>query len=289
MRRVYRRITTILLISLFFCCSASSQEVIVNKPQSENDRRYDYPHKLLQLILDATVENNTKANVTHSEFAMTRDRMLFSLISGDKLHVVAEAPKKEWLEKLLVIRIPIRKGIQGYRLFFINQDDQALISKMNSLSEFVTLPTGSGVGWSTAEIMRKSGFKVVFGSNYDSLFDMLERRRFVTFGRGINEIYPEFNVKKPRYPNLAIEETLVVHIPLPTYFFVSPKKPQLAKRIERGLMKLIESGDFDAYFMSYHQEVIEKTNLTKRKVFSLPNPNLSEADPLNIEKFWYTF
>lgn len=276
-------------ITFFLAFAANSQEILVNKPQSKNDSRYEYPHQLLQTILDETEQDYTKAAVAHAEFTMSRDRMLRSLIDGDLLHVVAEAPKKEWLEKLLVIRIPIRKGIQGYRLFFINEEDQNSIAQVNSLKEFMKLPTGSGAGWSTAKIMSSAGFNVVTGSDYDGLFDMLEKRRFLTLGRGVNEIRPEFNAQQQAHPSLAIESTLAVHIPLPTYFFVSPKRPLLAKRIEEGLWKLIESGEFDQYFLSFHKEMIEDTNLKSRKVYSLVNPNLSEEDPLEDKRLWYVF
>lgn len=284
-----KNVVTLLFLWTFLVLSANSEEFLVNKPQSESDKRYEYPHKLLQMILNETAKDYRQALVTHSEFAMSRDRMLLSLVEGDLLHVVAEAPKKDWLEKLLVVRIPIRKGIQGYRLFFINKDDQADIARTGSLRQFMKLPTGSGVGWSTAKIMGNAGFDVVIGNNYDGLFDMLEKRRFLTLGRGVNEISAEYNIQKKRHPNLAIESTLAVYIPLPTYFFISPKKPQLAKRIEEGLWKLIEKGEFEKYFLSFHGQMIEHTNLEARKVYSIPNPNLSEADPLKDKKLWYSF
>lgn len=283
------KLVTLIFLWFFLIPAASSEQILVNKPQSANDKRYEYPHTLLQKILDETEKDYEHSEVAHSAAVMSRDRMLLSLVGGDLLHVVAEAPKKEWLEKLLVVRIPIRKGIQGYRLFFVNKDDQAGLARISSLQEFMKYPTGSGVGWSTAKIMSDAGFEVVTGNNYDGLFDMLEKKRFLTLGRGVNEIRSEFATQMQRHPNLAIESTLAVHIPLPTYFFVSPKKPLLAKRIEEGLWKLIETGKFEEYFLSYHKNMIEETRLKERKVFSIPNPNLSDLDPLQDQRLWYSF
>jgi hypothetical protein len=269
--------------------TAIAETIFVNKPASENDKRYDYPHQLLQMILDQTRTDYSDANVVPTEHVMTRDRMLRSLLYGEDLHVVAEAPKASWLEQLLVIRIPIRKGIQGYRLFFIDQSMQEEISKIDSFEEFMKLPTGSGAGWSTAEIMRQAGFDVIEGSSYDGLFFMLELGRFSTLGRGINEIHSELALQKGNHPNLAIEPKFALHIPLPTYFFVSPKKPVLAKRIEEGLWKLIQNGKFEELFLSHHLSIIESANLNNRTIFSIPNPNLSSADPIDKKELWYSF
>ena len=281
----------VMLIFVWFLLipAANSEQILVNKPQSANDKRYDYPHTLLQMILKQTEKDYEHSEVAHSAAVMSRDRMLLSLVNGDLLHVVAEAPKKEWLEKLLVVRIPIRKGIQGYRLFFVNKDDLDGLARVSSLQELMKYPTGSGVGWSTAKIMSDAGFEVVTGNNYDGLFDMLEKRRFLTLGRGVNEIRSEYAIQKQLHPNLAIEPTLALHIPLPTYFFVSPKKPLLAQRIEEGLWKLIEAGEFEEYFLSYHRDMIEETRLKERKVFPIPNPNLSDLDPVKDKRLWYSF
>lgn len=275
--------------TLMFTKIVLAETVFVNKPASEKDKRYDYPHQLLQMILDETRTDYSDAKAVPTQHVMTRDRMLRSLIDGDDLHVVAEAPKPAWLEKLLVVRVPIRKGLQGYRLFFIDQSKQEEISEIETLEEFMKLPTGSGEGWSTAEIMRQAGFSVIEGSSYDGLFFMLELGRFTTLGRGINEIDSELALQKVNHPSLAIESKFALHIPLPTYFFVSPKKPLLAKRIEEGLWKLIQNGKFEELFLSHHSSIIESASLNNRTIFSIPNPNLSDADPLDKKELWYSF
>jgi hypothetical protein len=276
------------LVFLGYCSQAYSTDVLVNRPESANDSRYDYAHQLLQMVLDETQDEFPKCTVTYADHVMSRDRLLLSLKDG-AIHVVAEAPKVSWLKALQVIRIPIRKGMQGYRLFFINKRDQAMLSKITTLGEFKTHPTGSGAGWSTAGVMRKAGFNVIEGNNYDGLFSMLERGRFTTFGRGVNEIEAEFQAQKGMHPELSIETDFVLHIPLPTYFFVSPKYPGLAERVEKGLWRLINNGKFEAYFLKHHQALIDRFRLKERTVFSIPNPNLSKADPLDNKKLWHTF
>ncbi len=279
----------ILLMAGGSSAQAYSDTVLVNRPESLNDKRYDYPHDLLQLVLDETQADYQKSTVKYATHIMNRERLLIALKEGDEVHVVAEAPKAAWVNELLLVRIPIRKGIQGYRLFFINKQDQATLSALKTFEEFKALATGSGRGWSTTRVLREAGFNVVVGNNYEGLFTMLERGRFQTFGRGVNEIEAEYLAQKEAHPNLAIDTELVLHIPLPTYFFISPKRPDLKKRIEQGLWRLIKSGKFEAYFLAQHQALIDKFRLKERRSFSIPNPNLSKADPLDNAELWLNF
>ena len=277
------------ITALFFVSfsEAFSMEILVNRPESIFDTRYDYPHTLLQMILEKTEGEYPKASIGLANHVMSRNRLLLEMEKGDEVHVVAEAPKPGWVQKLITIRIPIRKGLQGYRLFFINKDDQAKLSAQKDFSSFKKYPTGSGAEWSTARVMRDAGFDVVTGNNYEGLFSMLEKKRFITFGRGINEIESEFNSHIKQYPNLAIDKDFAVHIKLPTYFFVSPSLPELAKRIEKGLKALIESGEFERYFLQHHQALIDKFNLKQRTIFNIKNNNLSTLDPVDVKEYWY--
>ena len=200
---------------------------------------------------------------------------------------MAEAPKPDWEKRLIPIRIPIRKGIQGFRTFLILKKNQPMLSNITTLAALKKIPTGSGQQWSTTRVLKDNNFNVKVGNNYEGLFNMLVFNRFVTFGRGINETAVEFESHKDQFPELAIEKDLLLFIPLPTYFFVSPKHPKLAERIETGLSAMLEDGSFDALFNEEFGELIKKSNLQHRRMFKISNPNLSPETPLDIERYWY--
>ena len=278
-------VTIGLTISVFN--GQADEQILVNRPLSADDKRYEYPEQLLTLIIEKTRDKFGSASIAHSPMTMERDRTLLELIEGKNVHVMAEAPKPEWLERLIPVVIPIRKGIQGYRIFLIRKENQEKLSKIATLDEMKKIPTGSGNQWSTTRVLKENGFDVVLGSNYEGLFGMLMRNRFATFGRGINEIFDEYEARKEKFPDLAIENSLLLYIPLPTYFFVTPTKPELAKRIETGLLALIDDGTFDTFFNRHFSEIIQKANLSGRKMFTVSNPNLPENTPFSVEKFWY--
>lgn len=265
----------------------ANDTILIYKPLSSNDTRYEYPEILLKKIIEVTETEYWKASVQHSKSIMKRDRAFVSLIKGSEIHVMAEAPKPGWESKLIPVRIPIRKGVQGFRTFLILKQNQTMLSQINTIEELQKIPTGSGVQWSTTAVLEKNGFNVVTGTDYEGLFKMLTKGRFITFGRGINETPVEFEQRKDLYPDLAIEKDLLLYIPLPTYFFVSPKRPELAERIEKGLNTLIDDGSFDVIFNQYFGKIIKDANLSERKMLKINNPNLSAETPLEVEKYWY--
>ncbi|WP_143269423.1 amino acid ABC transporter substrate-binding protein [Mangrovitalea sediminis] len=222
-----------------------------------------------------------------SRYTMSRDRLFQELLKGDLVQVVAEAPKPHWEQKLIPIRIPIRKGIQGYRVFLIKRENESRMREVRTLDDLMAMPTGSGGQWSTASIMARAGFNVITGSNYEGLFRMLEQGRFTTFGRGINEAYSELKAHQGVFPDLMVDPSVMLYIPLPTYFFVTPKRPKLASQIEAGLRAMQKDGSFDRLFYAYFGKDIERARLRQRRIFFIPNPDLSAQTPFSDKKLWF--
>jgi hypothetical protein len=281
--------TTQVLIAFFaslnlMISSSFAFEVLTLKPYGYDKSPYEYVEVLLAKSLEKA---GVSADIVRSGTDFSRDRLLKELITGENVHVMAQAPKSDWEESLLTIRIPLRKGITGYRLFLINKQDQAALSKVSTLEELKAFSTGSGAQWSMRRVLEDAGFQVVTTNDDNTLFNMLAARRFLTFGRGIYEAYNEHDRLSSEFENLAVEQDLTLFFPLPTYFFVSPAHPELAQHIETGLRRMIEDGSFDEHFLSYHKADIDRAKLADRKIFRIPNPNLSKDTPVNEPLLWF--
>lgn len=253
----------------------ASQDVIFNKPLSPFDPRYTYTYELMELIFKATPEY-TNAQVKTTAWNMTRSRIFHELKKGNLLNVVAGAPQKEWDSNLIAVPIPIRKGLQGFRVFIIKDKNREKLVQVDSLQSLKALHTGSGNGWSTRLAMEQAGFVVVTANGYESLFSMLSKQRFTTFGRGINEAYKEVESHLALYPDLVVDNHILLEIPLATYFYVSPSFPEIADRIRVGLLRLIESGEFDQFFFQKYCSDILKANMSERMLFKIDNPQVSQ-------------
>lgn len=280
-------LAAILLLCNFTSVSIAETLVLTAKPDSPQDTRYEYPELVLKRILEVTHESHGPARMQHAEVTMSRDRTLDELVDGQNIHLTVEAAKPDWVNNLLPVYIPVRKGVQGYRIFLIHRDSQTQLSGVTNLEQLKQIPTGAGSQWSTAKVMRDEGFNLVTGPKFDGLFWMLMGDRFRTFGRGINEAPLELASREKLFPNMVIEKSLGLYLPLPTFFFVSPAHPQLAQRIGEGLKIMIADGSLDDIFYAYHLEMIESAALSQRRIFPVRNNTLPKEVPLNTQEYWF--
>ncbi len=70
--------------------------------------------------------------------------------------------------------------------------------------------------------------------------------------------------------------------------FVNKHKPELARRIEKGLTLAIENGTFSNLFNQYYAETLEKIDFKHRRIIKLENPYLSKETQLitNRSELW---
>lgn len=279
----------VLLSICILPCSAIAHDVIrLGYPHSQLDRRHEYNHTVLIKALDETVETHGSYHLEKDLPATQRQRTLMELIRGRNINVHIVPTQKEWEEKTIPIRIPILKGLLSYRIFLINKSKQINFTEVQSLDDLKTLNAGLRQQWSTTQVLQFHGFGITTSSSYEGLFRMLNLNRFDYFPRGINEIFQEFDSRQKTLTQITIESSMALYLPMPTYIFVSPRNPEIAQRIETGLMKIIKDGRFDKLFYDYHGAYIERANLANRKIYSVDNPFLSSQTPFNKKNLWFT-
>ena len=50
---------------------------------------------------------------------------------------------------------------------------------------------------------------------------------------------------------------------------------------------MIEDGSFDQHFQAFHNADIARADLANRKIFAIPNPNLSGRTPFDTPSYWH--
>jgi hypothetical protein len=274
-------------IIILSCIPASALTVINLAEHDEGEfSRFRYPEMVLKLALDKTIKTYGKYKINYT-IKIRRNRALVELMKGEKINVHEAPTRSEWEKKVIPIYFPIRKGLLGYRLLLIKKQNQHIYDSISNLNQLKKLRAGTGSQWSVTKLMESQKFSLVKGRSYEGLFGMLSGERFDYFPRGINEIFGELKNYGTQYPELTVENNLAIYIPLPSYIFVSPKYPELAKRIREGLNIALNDGSFDELFNKYQQDNIERANLNRRKIFRMEVSNTENPSIFQNKRLWY--
>ncbi|MCH7350176.1 hypothetical protein [Aeromonas sp. MR7] len=226
---------------------------------------------LLRLSLDLTVPEYGPYRLSASP-PMEQGRAVKELQGGELVQIGVFAPDEERERTLLPIHIPLAKGLLGWRVCLIRQGDEGRFARIHSLADWhhSGLTIGQHRSWPDTRLLKTNGLRVVVGSLYEALFNMLRKQRFDCFLRSVIEIEDELK----SHPDLAIEPHLVFRYPLALLFFVSPKYPELAQRIELGLQRACQSSAFDRVFEEGFGSTIRRLKLDERVMLELDNPDL---------------
>ncbi|MES2049703.1 MAG: amino acid ABC transporter substrate-binding protein [Pseudomonadota bacterium] len=280
--------TSLFLILTFFLSSAlaADTKLIYPADEDEGDTRVNDLKEILQMALKKTEPEFGPFELRPSTLKMNRLRYLSELERGRTINIAWSSTSEEMEHRFLPIRIPLRKGILGYRIALIAREKQALIDQVKSIEDLKKLTVGQGLGWLDVQLYEANGIKVE-QAKYGNLFKMTAYKRFDLFPRGINEIFSEYVLHSKENPNLAIEKNLLIYYPWPYYFFFNKNDAALRTRIELGLRKMIKDGSFDTIFIKYNGEAIKQANLNGRRLIQINNYLLPKETPLDDATLWF--
>jgi hypothetical protein len=274
--------------------SASAADAVMSyvyhPPESALDVRYLYQWEVLRTALEKTAGKWGPWHLVPASELMTEQRQAFELKrASGKLTVMYLSTTPDFEKNLIPIRIPVDRNLGGYCVFLIRKDDQKRFDNVRSLSDLRRLSFGLGLGWIDVDILRANKFKVVTGSSYDGLFEMLVHERFDVFLRGAVEVLDEYDQRKEALPDLHIEEKLILYYPLPMYFWFPKTKEgrRLAARAEEGMRMMLADGTYDAVFDKYQRRKIERLRLKDRRILRIANPFLGTETPFRDKRLWF--
>ena len=279
----------LLLFCAFGVVRAEPMRFVYPPPEAAGDERHAYYWQLLEAALAANRDQYGDYSVRAYALPMTFQRGVAELESGGRrVNIISRATNRDLENRLLPIRIPLDKGLLGVRLFLIMPETQQRLDQVRTIEELRRFTIGQSTSWSDVAILQSAGFKLVLADGYLPLFSMLGARRFDLFSRGAIEIEAELVANADKVPGLTIDKRLLLHYPLPRYFFVArtPDGERMARRIEDGLQRLRRSGEFERRYQAWKKLVLKDLELSGRTVFRLPNPELSPATPL-ADKYWW--
>lgn len=285
MKRKSTYLVTLLAWLTLGAAHGAERVVVYSWPKTmQADERGSYPIELLQLALS----KSGRAIVARpSEFAMSQYRTLKQLEMNKGIDVVWTMTNAEREQQARPIRIPIDRGLIGWRLLAIQQKDFELFQNLPDETALKTLLTVQGIDWPDYEILQTNGFKVTPSNFFDGMYQMLQVGRVRFFARSLTEIWPELKSLRDSDRPIVVAPRWVMHYPAALYFFVRTDDEELASAIESGLDAALKDGSMKNLFLQHFQGILDQADLQHREVVELTNKGLPPQTPIQRSELWF--
>jgi len=259
--------------------AALADPEILYYPKRAESPRWNYALGLVHLALQESGSDYVLLP-TVDEMSQTRAARELELGNIDFIWTGTSA---EYEQRFRPVRIPVLRGLDGYRICVIDPERQSAFSAVQSLDDLKQLTIGQDPGWSDVRILEAAGLKVVTAP-YDALPDMVERDRYDCFLRGAHEAPNEV----AKHPTLAVENDLLIVYPFTSFFFVNKTDAALADALEAGLKKAYEDGRFMRHFNSHPaiRAIFDEGRIEQRRRFDIPNPFLTDETRASPDQYW---
>ena len=235
----------------------------------------EYYLAMIESALKVTEATYGPYQLVFTQEQLSSERKHDLLVDGDKVNVdrlVGFPSQKGPRKGLIRVDVPVLNGVMGYRILLIRKEDQVRFSSISTLDELRKLSMGFGKGWE-GHVYKFNGFSVAEPLNMTMLLKMLAGRRYHFVPLSVIEIDDNYEIDGQRVDGLVPEQTLLLYMPLPVYFYVSPKQSLLADRLTLGLTYLQENGQMDSLFKTHFGERLMRLHLAKRTLIELTNPD----------------
>lgn len=259
------------------------QALVYPRHQALDDPQQAYVTALLQLALERSGHAYALRRST-LRMVQTRAMQEIATASGS-VDIVWAMTSRARETQLLPVRIPIDRGLIGWRVALIQARQPQLLRQVRSLADLARLSAGQMSDWPDAAILQSNGLRIDTSSTYEGLFQQLAAGRIDYFPRSVIEAQSEL-ASHAQLP-LALDGHLVIRYPAALYFFVGKHRPELARHLETGLEKMLADGSFGHLFQRHFGRLADGLKLPQRQVLDLLNPDLPEETPLARKALWY--
>ncbi|MCF2856650.1 hypothetical protein L1286_04160 [Pseudoalteromonas sp. SMS1] len=266
--------------------SIASETIRVRGSQSEHDSTHNYYIGLIELAYEKL---NKPIRIQSSPY-MVQDRALSELQSGRLIDLYWAGTNHQRESELGVVRIPLNKGLLGYRVFTIHKDNAQLFSEIKSIKSLRNISLCQGQHWPDTDIMLAAGLSVTTNVIYENMFKQVYAGRCKAFPRGINEAFSEVTSRNKIMPDLMVYDDLILHYRFPMYFFTHKDNKQLINDLKSGLTRALKDGSFDHYMKTHPatKHLFPLSQWNNKTILTIDNPFLSQSTPTDNKDLWIT-
>ena len=271
------------LLLVLTAASSPAQTVRYPAPEMKADARGDYPVQVLELALR---KSGRPWEARPSPQPMVKGRAVLELLRPDGgLDVIWAQANAEREQLLRPIRLPIDRGLIGWRVALLRAGDAERLAGVRELEDLRAYIAGQGHDWPDLKILQANGLKVSAVNSYPALFSMLALGRFDYLPRSLGEYREELRQQDAQ--PITLDRHLLLHYPAALYFFVRKGNVALARALTEGLDQALRDGSLKALFDGHYGAAIRAADLANRRVIRLHNPLLSTELPLAHADWWW--
>jgi hypothetical protein len=278
----------VLLFSFSLTFNAHANDIRILAPRAKIDPVYDYFIELTRLALSKNEHLYPKSKlvfVAHDDVTQGRS---FMLLENNYIDILWTGTNAKRELRYLPIPIPLFRGLLGYRVLLIRQEDKERFLQIKTPEQLKKLNACQGAHWPDSDILEANGYLVSRVVHFNAMFKMLAKKRCDYFPRAIFEGYAEQRITIQKYPNIILIDELILHYNFAIYYFVDKSNTVLAQRLEDGLNKALDDGSL--------MELMRKNQLSKhlfpleqwqnKRYFELSNEILGSDLSLKNQQFW---
>lgn len=218
----------------------------------------------------------------------TEPRAIEAISAGDNMDLALLGTSADADAKLAAVRIPIDRGLLGYRILLIDRARQPLFDDIRTRGDLTRISTLQGKGWPDVRVLRNAGVTVWTG-DYERLFPMIVAGRADAYPRGVLEAFGEREKWGGELPTLAVEKGIALHYRFTSFFYVAKTNTRLRDDLHRGLRRAFADGSYERLFNSDPtiRQALAKADLRNRRIIEMDNPYLSPETRAIPDHYWW--
>lgn len=274
----------------FLCClitvsapgETAGEHLQVNYFQIADQHERDFDPYFLDVLTLALDKSGYDYDLEPVAAPMVSEARINRMLGRDQhtVHWLNSSIERE--KELIPIKVPLFKGLIGWRLLLIRTGDQKKFDTVEKVEELANYIGGQGHDWPDTAILQRNRLNIQTSASWEGLFRMLNTGRIDYFPRSVIEINRELMIFGEL--DITVEKNIVLQYPAAYYFFVNKHNRQLGRALNIGLENAVNDGSFDLLFYKYFGDILTAFNLDKRRTFKLEN---QQNFPLDNEKYWY--
>lgn len=282
------RCVFVLLIVFIIGCSSSDDGIINTINITIYDGNDNNTRHAIKLIKLAALKSGYKANIQNISNNLSVEEQRDAL-EHNIIDVLWSGTSIDLEKRFAPIRIPLYKGLLGYRVCLINSDDKDIMRDFNSLHDLRQLSYAQGIAWSDTKILSDAGLKVS-SMPYGDLFKAVHSKEIDCVPLGIFEAFDSQYKQRYSYSlHIDVDKHILINYKMPFYFFTNTDNMNLNAILRYGLNKAVNDGSYDSALNENpdYKISIKKIRNGSRKIITLNNTDLSSKTPIGDQRLWF--